>query len=198
MSVPFGVSSLTLSLFFFLMIRRPPRSTLFPYTTLFRSMKLAGRTRELRELTLRAMVVAYTAAERSEERFSRNAETDLVCRLLLGKKTGPTTRRALERSRRWVGRFGRGRRTEATPPRSRCRPALVHFFLMIRRPPRSTLFPYTTLFRSQDQCHTAGTCDPSTGACSNPAKANGTACDDADAGPHSDHCEAGGWRAGET
>src|SRR4026207_1220002 len=86
MSVPFGVSSLTLSLFFFLMIRRPPRSTLFPYTTLFRSMKLAGRTRELRELTLRAMVVAYTAAERSEERFSRNAETDLVCRLLLGKK----------------------------------------------------------------------------------------------------------------
>src|SRR5256885_9503706 len=27
------------------------------------------------------------------------------------------------------------------------------FFLMIRRPPRSTLFPYTTLFRSQDYCH---------------------------------------------
>src|ERR1039457_7667576 len=33
-----------------------------------------------------------------------------------------------------------------TPPRSRCR--FFFFFLMIRRPPRSTLFPYTTLFRS--------------------------------------------------
>src|SRR5438067_13505868 len=32
-------------------------------------------------------------------------------------------------------------------------PALILFFLMIRRPPRSTLFPYTTLFRSEDHMH---------------------------------------------
>src|SRR5690348_17533374 len=38
-------------------------------------------------------------------------------------------------------------------------PSLSHliFFLMLRRPPRSTLFPYTTLFRS-DTCHRPGTC----------------------------------------
>src|SRR2546430_16510632 len=35
-------ASHNLSIFFFLMIRRPPRSTLFPYTTLFRSLELAG------------------------------------------------------------------------------------------------------------------------------------------------------------
>src|SRR2546430_16973280 len=37
--------------------------------------------------------------------------------------------------------------------RSCTRPALVFFFLMIRRPPRSTLFPYTTLFRSSPSLH---------------------------------------------
>src|SRR5256885_6768324 len=45
---------------------------------------------------------------------------------------------------------------------------------MVRRPPRSTLFPSTTLFRS----HTAGTCNTSTGMCSNPAKTDGADCDD--------------------
>src|SRR5439155_3584270 len=43
---------------------------------------------------------------------------------------------------------------------------------MIRRPPRSTLFPYTTLFRS------VGACNPASGVCSNPAKLNGAPCDD--------------------
>src|SRR5436309_4078431 len=65
------------------MIRRPPRSTLFPYTTLFRSttnqnVKKRPACSELRW--------AYCNHKRSEERFSRNAETDLVCRLLLEKK----------------------------------------------------------------------------------------------------------------
>jgi hypothetical protein len=44
---------------------------------------------------------------------------------------------------------------------------------------------------AQDQCHEAGTCDPATGACSNPAKADGTACDDASACTEVDTCEAG-------
>src|SRR3712207_8180036 len=34
----------------------------------------------------------------------------------------------------------------------------IYFFLMIRRPPRSTLFPYTTLFRSPSPCGTASRC----------------------------------------
>src|SRR2546423_11389868 len=81
------------------MIRRPPRSTLFPYTTLFRSnaweragadassagMVDAGFENQ-KELTKMQLDNQKKIAERSEERFSRNAETDLVCRLLLEKK----------------------------------------------------------------------------------------------------------------
>src|SRR5689334_23527629 len=83
------------------MIRLPPRSTLFPYTTLFRSN---GRFNTSithaysivigsKHITLNATgggfqgdVLATDNNTRSEERFSRNAETDLVCRLLLEKK----------------------------------------------------------------------------------------------------------------
>src|SRR5258708_15511712 len=80
------------SLFFFLMIRRPPRSTLFPYTTLFRSSRHLARKLSLRRKRSSPNVFEMAATEkhldcsRSEERFSRNAETDLVCRLLLEKK----------------------------------------------------------------------------------------------------------------
>src|SRR5262244_4333982 len=71
------------SFFFFLMIRRPPRSTLFPYTTLFRSR---GRTAG------RVGAHAYPRAgsgdrSRSEEHTSElQSLTKLVCRLLLEKK----------------------------------------------------------------------------------------------------------------
>src|SRR2546430_9196735 len=70
--------------FFFLMIRRPPRSTLFPYTTLFRSVvddldphsaapKVRGRS--------------IAAHRRSEEHTSElQSQSNLVCRLLLEKK----------------------------------------------------------------------------------------------------------------
>src|SRR4028118_2436578 len=71
-------------LLFFLMIRRPPRSTLFPYTTLFRS-DFEVVTQHGGRYGLRVAIKAF-AGERSEERFSRNAETDIVCRLLLEKK----------------------------------------------------------------------------------------------------------------
>src|SRR3989441_7855432 len=138
---------LNCSRFFFLMIRRPPRSTLFPYTTLFRSRRVAAssscsafglpssaspsgvpttlcsgvprseeHTSELQSLaylvcrlllvkkmncsrlpcvyaqeTLTFLLTQQKTCvknyvQRSEERFSRNAETDLVCRLLLEKK----------------------------------------------------------------------------------------------------------------
>src|SRR6266536_4549005 len=72
-----------LHFFFFLMIRRPPRSTLFPYTTLFRSFSGCGRPVPPRRPSTRA------AAERSEEHTSElQSRVDLVCRLLLEKKKG--------------------------------------------------------------------------------------------------------------
>src|SRR5438046_6397175 len=66
------------------MIRRPPRSTLFPYTTLFRSRLLLLISKHL--ILCIYLVFRIGKECRSEERFSRNAETDLVCRLLLEKK----------------------------------------------------------------------------------------------------------------
>src|SRR5690554_7794930 len=69
------------------MIRRPPRSTLFPYTTLFRSAKDISNvvTDAASGVTLEISFAGSAGMPRSEERFSRNAETDLVCRLLLEK-----------------------------------------------------------------------------------------------------------------
>src|SRR4029077_6245897 len=43
-----------------------------------------------------------------------------------------------------------------------------------------------------DQCHVGGTCDPTTGLCSNPPAANGTACNDNNACTRNDVCQAGG------
>src|SRR5437660_7859003 len=71
------------------MIRRPPRSTLFPYTTLFRSisgMALLILALLQRIFLMSSLMLLLDDIRRSEERFSRNAETDLVCRLLLEKK----------------------------------------------------------------------------------------------------------------
>src|SRR5258708_24197959 len=70
------------------MIRRPPRSTLFPYTTLFRSQARGGRTkrghRMRHALKLESRLVI---AQRSEEHTSELQSPDhLVCRLLLEKK----------------------------------------------------------------------------------------------------------------
>src|SRR2546428_3703962 len=78
------------------MIRRPPRSTLFPYTTLFRSLEVGHQ----REQHLRAygrdvhlgedepqLLDRSRAARRSEEHTSElQSRSDLVCRLLLEKK----------------------------------------------------------------------------------------------------------------
>src|SRR5260370_37486703 len=65
---------------FFLMIRRPPRSTLFPYTTLFRSPCLHGRSHAPEEWI-------EPAQHRSEEHTSElQSHLNIVCRLLLEKK----------------------------------------------------------------------------------------------------------------
>src|SRR2546426_3074189 len=81
--------------FFFLMIRRPPRSTLFPYTTLFRSHRnprvRANRLAKRRSLPddLRRRCAGFSGgvADRSEEHTSElQSPCNLVCRLLLEKK----------------------------------------------------------------------------------------------------------------
>src|SRR3712207_9507240 len=87
-------------LFFFLMIRRPPRSTLFPYTTLFRSLQRGQEhhrqrgDEHLRQLLgghrpadRHPLVGGGEAAHRSEEHTSElQSRQYLVCRLLLEKK----------------------------------------------------------------------------------------------------------------
>src|SRR5205807_9356331 len=82
-------------LFFFLMIRQPPRSTLFPYTTLFRSLPMSATVtvsapEPRRSSVVTAPVVARSVRawpQRSEEHTSElQSPCNLVCRLLLEKK----------------------------------------------------------------------------------------------------------------
>src|SRR3954449_7177145 len=137
------------------MIRRPPRSTLFPYTTLFRSpMRISP------SCCRRSPHSISRRSNRSEEHTSElQSHSHLVCRLLLEKKK----RESVKDVARMVGGgavSGRNVRcpkypataTCPTPSRRTSRVSRTRvcffFFLMIRRPPRSTLFPYTTLFRS--------------------------------------------------
>src|SRR3712207_9274339 len=83
--------------FFFLMIRRPPRSTLFPYTTLFRSHQTFSSfchcffSPELRQpvlsFPLQSSSFTFVVLKRSEEHTSElQSRQYLVCRLLLEKK----------------------------------------------------------------------------------------------------------------
>src|SRR2546430_12616951 len=74
----------TFRYFFFLMIRRPPRSTLFPYTTLFRSHVSSWQaTRQNKS----GFVLLRFEDMRSEEHTSElQSQSNLVCRLLLEKK----------------------------------------------------------------------------------------------------------------
>src|SRR5689334_25430003 len=74
-------------LFFFLMIRRPPRSTLFPYTTLFRSTTIAPAGFVSFDLRDSSLNLNASGGTRSEEHTSEfQSQFHLVCRLLLEKK----------------------------------------------------------------------------------------------------------------
>src|SRR3982750_3035160 len=114
------------------MIRRPPRSTLFPYTTLFRSdLELAHRQR--RQPVVERLVDWLRSEEHTSELQSRS---DLVCRLLLEKKKEfHTPHRA-------------GHRQIRSPARASRETKHHHFFfLRIRGPPKSPSFPFGPLFR---------------------------------------------------
>src|SRR5476649_2232337 len=136
------------------MIRRPPRSTLFPYTTLFRSMPhievdpSAERIRLEREvvrldrkstrLNSSHTVISYAVFCLKKKNDSRpQAFDEAEVTTLQAMKTGALLRFCFVAG----GILGQANLAE--------REALDLFFLMIRRPPRSTLFPYTTLFRSE-------------------------------------------------
>src|SRR5258705_4675185 len=88
-------------IFFFLMIRRPPRSTLFPYTTLFRSLRTPiVRAEHLLDLLI-ASIAEVCRISRSEEHTSElQSLRHLVCRLLLEKKKKRTLDFSLPDTRR--------------------------------------------------------------------------------------------------
>src|SRR5256885_12723406 len=76
-----------LFIFFFLMIRRPPRSTLFPYTTLFRSAHTIPTPVMTTSVLQTSVEKCSASASRSEEHTSElQSPCNLVCRLLLEKK----------------------------------------------------------------------------------------------------------------
>src|ERR1039458_5569525 len=136
------------------MIRRPPRSTLFPYTTLFRSRGSAPNRPDRS-----GWRTSRPGGPRSEEHTSElQSLRHLVCRLLLEKKK---TIQLLPRTAMQLD-FAAPRRpcsARPLPDVGRCEPPRARqrardprrrrliFFLMIRRPPRSTLFPSPPLSR---------------------------------------------------
>src|SRR5699024_12730675 len=109
--LPFQSVSLYVFLrfFFFLLIRRPPRSPLFPYTTLFRSLPLSGQAQGVagprcdhRDRARHPRGAPGSPRGRSEEHTSElQSRFDLVCRLLLEKKKNGVDHKS-ERMSRWT------------------------------------------------------------------------------------------------
>src|SRR6266576_2875415 len=143
------------SFFFFLMIPRPPRSTLFPYTTLFRSrcppadvgarrerrdgrrhLRPGPRDRKSTRLNSSHVEISYAVFCLNKKMFDRQAGQ--ACLRLPGHL--PRLEVAIaSRQARYVA---------IDPIMGYLDRNVFFFFLTILRPPRSTLFPYTTLFRS--------------------------------------------------
>src|SRR6266571_4037153 len=131
------------------MIRRPPRSTLFPYTTLFRSARrhaglpaLRGRLRHHR-----------AQADRKSTRLNSSHMSISYAVFCLKKKKQQIELISGVRRQGLIvvgmGNRGGGDLNVCSDVDLVCLDPEegLFFFLMIRRPPRSTLFPYTTLFR---------------------------------------------------
>src|SRR2546427_9363863 len=95
------------------MIRRPPRSTLFPYTTLFRSLAIreghGGRDGDRVTRVDSHGVHVLDRAHRSEEHTSElQSQSKLVCRLLLEKKKNPPARVVVRQPEEGVPHVGEG------------------------------------------------------------------------------------------
>src|SRR5471032_2434431 len=131
------------------MIRRPPRSTLFPYTTLFRS----HRPHECfqRPCADACQSIGCDVRDRKSTRLNSSHITISYAVFCLKKKNTAVSSALMSRREesasisrvRIVLCIGRSFEKVGQQLVRHC-----FFFLMIRRPPRSTLFPYTTLFRS--------------------------------------------------
>src|ERR1039457_6273797 len=141
LTVPFAMCS-------FLMIRRPPRSTLFPYTSLFRSVfPILGKLSGIGQSWLQP-AFSRPYLDRKSTRLNSSHLVISYPVFCLKKETPARGER-----HRTGGVLRLLRLLERRPPQGRLRgpglrDRLLRLFLMIRRPPRSTLFPYTTLFRS--------------------------------------------------
>src|SRR5476649_231157 len=123
------------------MIRRPPRSTLFPYTTLFRSPhRLAEGLAEPGRFRSGARLL-----DRKSTRLNSSHTVLSYAVFCLKKKKKQGSRIAARRSSA-LPCAARAEKSAVAGATTIASDAFV-FFLMIRRPPRSTLFPYTTLFR---------------------------------------------------
>src|SRR5215475_8046597 len=137
------------------MIRRPPRSTLFPYTTLFRSPKASWRAGRFPRWPARQVP---RFGDRKSTRLNSSHVKISYAVFCLKKKKIPNYREQLDLCLYGLS-ISITDRDHAAWGETFCRQGLAaqqaliqayptfFFFLMIRRPPKSTLFPYTTLFR---------------------------------------------------
>src|SRR5579863_8701896 len=124
------------------MTRRPPRSTLFPYTTLFRSTLYVApdwQNQGIGRLLLLAL-------DRKSTRLNSSHPSISYAVFCLKKKTAARDEVLVRDS--GAAAFV----LVHVPERLAVYLFSSVFFLMIRRPPRSTLFPYTTHFRSSSCC----------------------------------------------
>src|SRR5260364_255143 len=127
------------------MIRRPPRSTLFPYTTLFRSVAYVNGGFSS-DFTVDG---TWTKTDRKSTRLNSSHQIISYAVFCLKKKKNVQTLR-LNAFPLWTHLgviFALLLLSAFFSISETAMLALYFFFLMIRRPPRSTLFPYTTLFR---------------------------------------------------
>src|SRR6266536_2192452 len=137
------------------MIRRPPRSTLFPYTTLFRSPPCTAGT----GCSAARTGCASWAADRKSTRLNSSHEWISYAVFCLKKKSIAERDLLRGEGKNLADHISAAQRSGLVADevdvlvcllldRTGLWLQLLFFFLMIRRPPRSTLFPYTTLFRS--------------------------------------------------
>src|SRR6266536_1510418 len=154
-SILWQPNNLTFPPFFFLMIRQPPRSTLFPYTTLFRSRSTSRAT----STSWPTSSTGCGTSSRSEEHTSElQSRVDIVCRLLLEKKKNDDDYDAATNAEEgvYVKKHPKGwiepDHLEIWDQFQCGNYQYTHlyvffFFFRIRLPPSLTLYPYATLFR---------------------------------------------------
>src|SRR5476651_1434608 len=144
--------------FFFLMIRRPPRSTLFPYTTLFLSCRPQSPFRHSGVADGFHQPRCPDQRDRKSTRLNSSHANISYAVFCLKTKKLPHMRPFLLFHMAIIVFVVRQTPGEADFLFSLVKITYASerllFFLMIRRPPRSTLFPYTTLFRSMPRGHT--------------------------------------------